>query len=332
MKYANLPFIAECPICLHTKNTLLYRVASNEAARHFLVAHNQNNDQFVKIEHKITRLWKKKSAAIVVCKNCNFTFADPFIAGDHEFYNLLPHSTAESPENWKWEFDQTYKKIEALASGKNNLTLLEIGASTGDFIKRIGGIIPLKNILCLEYSEIGVASIKKAGIEAYSWHFQELPEKLGPEKKFDVICLFQVLEHLDNVDQTFKAFNAIAKPGSHLFIGVPNGRKTRFNELNNALLDMPPNHIGRYNRKVFEFLGKKYGWETDELLTEPFTPLDVVKTVMYYQSLKRAQFQPVKRTAWYRVKRYLEIKWLRLQAEFLHRNLGDTLWVHYIKH
>jgi len=331
VRYSNASYYAICPICSHTKNKLLYEVSSKEAAIHFLVNHGLNNDGLAAIENKVAQLWGNKTAAVVACKNCGFAFADPFIAGDHEFYNLLPHGSPESAENWKWEFDITFKKIAGIIAGNNDLTLLEIGASTGDFVKRIAGIIPKKKIFCLEHSEIGVNSIRKAGIEAHSWHFHELGSKEEFSKKFDIICLFQVLEHLDKLEETFKTFNTIAKPGGHLFIGVPNGRKIRFNELNNALLDMPPNHIGRYNKKSFQFLGNKYGWEIEEIAIEPYTSLDVMKTVLYYQSLKRAQSPAVKESAWYRIKQYLEIKYIRLQAIFIHKTLGEALWVHYRK-
>jgi 2-polyprenyl-3-methyl-5-hydroxy-6-metoxy-1,4-benzoquinol methylase len=331
MKYKYAPYNIVCPICLNTKNRLLYKVTSTEAAKHFLVTHGLNNDKLTDIDNKIARLWNKKTAAVVACKACGFAFADPFVSGDYEFYNLLPHSKGEGAENWKWEFDKTYKKIADITSNNNNLNLIEIGSSTGDFVKRIANLIPKKNILCLEHSEIGITSIRKAGIEAHSYKFNDLGQNDEFAKKFDIICLFQVLEHMDNLADTFKTFNTIARPGSHLFIGVPNGRKIKFNELNDALLDMPPNHIGRFNKKSFESLGKTFGWDIEEIAVEPFSSLDVMKTVMYYQSLKRAQFPAVKETAWSKVKQYLGIKYLRLQSLLMHKKLGEALWVHYRK-
>jgi len=56
-----------------------------------------------------------------------------------------------------------------------------------------------------------------------------------------------------------------------------------------------------------------------------------MKSVMYYQSLKRAQFPDVEETIIYRIKQYLAIKFLRLQSFFLHNQLGEALWVHYKK-
>jgi hypothetical protein len=94
---------------------------------------------------------------------------------------------------------------------------------------------------------------------------------------------------------------------------------------------MPPNHIGRYNKASFEFLANKYSWEIEEITIEPYSSLDVMKTVMYYRSLRRAQLPAVKETTWYKISQYLEIKYIRLQAIFRHKQLGECLCVHFRK-
>ena len=111
MRYANSPCIAVCPICTHTKSKLLYKVSSKKAANHFLITQGIDKKLSTVIDDKIARLWNSKTAAVVECENCGFTFADPFIAGDHDFYNLLPHASGEGAEYWKWEFDKTFKKL-----------------------------------------------------------------------------------------------------------------------------------------------------------------------------------------------------------------------------
>lgn len=328
MKYANLKYMAACPVCSHSENRLLYKVSSQEAANHFLITQGVDPNMGDTVTKKINDLWNKDTAAVVLCNNCGFGFADPFVAGDQEFYNLLPHASAEGPENWKWEFDKAYSKIDEISANHPDLTLLEIGASTGDFVKRIAGIIPKQNIFCLEHSEIGVDSIKKANIEAHSWDFRDLKNQKEFSKRFDVVCLFEVLEHLDHIDDTFRTIDIVTKPGGHLFIGVPNEKKIMFNELNDGLLDMPPNHICRYNKKSFEILSEKYGWTVKEISIEPYTVLEVMKTVMYYRSLKSLQFPALKESVLHRVREYFKIKYMALQAILRHRKLGETRWVH----
>ena len=327
MKYQYAPSRTSCPVCGNSKNKLLYNVQAKQAAKHFAVTNGSNNITTDVIEEKIAKLWNGHTASVVACSNCNFVFSDPFIAGDGDFYNLLPHSNGEDDFNWKWEFEKTLNSLTPIAAKNPDLHLLEIGASTGGFVKRISKLINKKNILCLEFSEAGVDKIRQADIEAHSWNFRDLGLDKKFYQKFDIICLFQVLEHLDNLDNVFNTFNLLIKPGGQLFIGVPNGEKIKFNELNDALLDMPPNHIGRFNKKTFDFLGKKFGWDIVDIAVESYTPLDVMKTVMYYQSLQRAQQPDIPETISYKIKRYLDIKYLRLKAILMHKRLGETLWV-----
>ncbi|MCC8425720.1 bifunctional 2-polyprenyl-6-hydroxyphenol methylase/3-demethylubiquinol 3-O-methyltransferase UbiG [Mucilaginibacter sp. UR6-11] len=336
MKYRYTPYNAKCPICGNVDNLLLYEINSRDAASQFLVNQSlkEKKEAIDIVENSILKLWKAKTAAVVSCKNCGFGFADPFTGGDHEFYNLITHASETGIEPvpyQKWEFDRTFKEINVLTSEESGLTLLEIGASNGSFAKKIAELIDKKNIFCLEYSDTGVKFIKDIGIEAHSWNFRELKSKPEFCNRFNIICLFQVLEHLDNLKDTFETFNSIIKPGGHLFIGVPNSYKINFNELHNGLLDLPPNHVGRYNKNSFKILGQKYQWDLVDLDFESYSPLDVMKTVMYSRSLKKAQFPPVKRTLWYRVKEYLDIKFLQLQAFSKHKKLGETIWVHYKK-
>ncbi|GAB3927640.1 class I SAM-dependent methyltransferase [Mucilaginibacter myungsuensis] len=338
MTYSYSKHTATCPICGNSDNKLLYKISSDEAAAQCMVVQPawRKADAQVKAAKSIERLWGGKTASVVGCTKCGVVFADPFVSGDAEFYNVVTHSDNsvdynKIPLNWKWEFDKTFNTLSSLYKNGQNIQLLEIGASIGDFAIGASKLIPKENILCLEYSEKAVERIKNVGIKAMSDDFRELKDRPEHIAKYDVICLFQVLEHLDRMDDTFETFNKLIKPGGHLFIGVPNDKNIKFNELNGGLLDIPPNHLIRFNKHSFKLLGQKYNWQLKELCVQPYTPLDVMKTVMYSQSLKRSQYPPVERRMLYRTREYLQIKKLRLRSFLLHKQLGECTWVHYQK-
>ena len=112
MRYNYSPYNAFCPLCSNQENILLFKVSSKEAAMHFLVTHSIDKNNLSLISDKIAEIWNRPEAAVVNCKKCDFTFADPYVGGDYEFYNLLPHATDAYAENWKWEFEKTYTKIK----------------------------------------------------------------------------------------------------------------------------------------------------------------------------------------------------------------------------
>jgi hypothetical protein len=53
-----------------------------------------------------------------------------------------------------------------------------------------------------------------------------------------------------------------------LFLSGPNDQWIDFQE-RQGQLDMPPNHVGRWNRRAFETIGRRHGWELAEHRTEP---------------------------------------------------------------
>src|SRR5208337_399944 len=153
---------------------------------------------------------------------------------------------------WKWEFQETYEAIKKLA--KSDLKLMEIGAGDGAFIRRIAEeILPKENIFCTEFSRYGRHRIEYFGVKCSAEDVRCLSDSNSEyEDAFDIVCMFQVLEHMDRLELLFKKLNLLMKSGGNLFISVPNQRLIEFNENNGALLDMPPNHVGRWNIRCFE--------------------------------------------------------------------------------
>ncbi len=246
---------ASCPICCCKDAHLLYSVTSEQAAQHFVLAQT-NAKRHLELKAHIENLWGQNSCDIVCCDNCGFCYAYPFIAGDQKFYELA-YDKIRYP-SWKWEYSLTQDAIKELAG--RNCKLLEIGAGNGSFIKKIDpSIINKESIFCTEYSENCIRDLKKYGIECTSENILKLTSanSNGP---FDIVCMFQVLEHMDNTDALFANLTCLTRKHAAIFIAVPNPKAIEFNEKNGAVLDMPPNHIGRWNRQCFEIIANRHGW------------------------------------------------------------------------
>ena len=335
MKYSLLPIEKICPICGHKEGKVLYTARCEDVAKHFLYTSNALSDDDLKklSTHISNTLWNSETAKVIKCKSCDFCYADPFIAGDYLFYNLMTHGEAEQADsvnaNWDWEFEEARKKIEKLAEKDKQLTLLEMGASTGGFIKRIvGEFVEKENILCLEYSEVGVNEIKKLGIEAISKDIRNLTGESNLKNKFNIICLFQVFEHLDNYDKLFEAFDYLTTNEADLFIAVPNGERIKFNELNGGLLDFPPNHLGRFNRKSFELMSKKYNWVIEDFKIQDQTYQQIFGGLLYYRSLQRKIVSDKEFSKFELLLDYIKINIIKIKIFFKRREIGDNIFVH----
>lgn len=62
-----------------------------------------------------------------------------------------------------------------------------------------------------------------------------------------------------------------------------------FNEKNGALLDMPPNHVGRWNLKSFQFVATDYNWEIVDYQIEKSINSKALDQFAHYKFLKNKQ-------------------------------------------
>jgi SAM-dependent methyltransferase len=109
------------------------------------------------------------------------------------------------------------------------------------------------------------------------------------EGAFDFIFMFQVVEHMDRLDALFERIRYVLKPGGSVFLTVPNPVRTEFQETHGSLLDMPPNHIGRFTERAFFKLAKTAGLTVTSAEFEPFDALHFLKEDIVFSFSRRAQ-------------------------------------------
>jgi 2-polyprenyl-3-methyl-5-hydroxy-6-metoxy-1,4-benzoquinol methylase len=256
---------AICPICHSKKAHLLWSVNSDEAAQHYVLK-EADPQRFQELTAHIKKLWQQDTCDIVRCGHCEFCYSYPYIAGDDRFYTLA-YDRSGYP-TWKWEHQLTY---DALKKSRTNFTLLEVGAGDGAFVKGIAPELTDKeNVLCTEFSDYGRQQITEYGIKCLSEDVRRIQSESFQES-LDVVCMFQVIEHLDDLEVLFERLNNVTHKNSSLFISVPNPKLVEFAELNGGLLDMPPNHIGRWNLQCFEEIGERWGWKVENYEIENST-------------------------------------------------------------
>jgi len=254
---------AACPACLGTETTALREVRSDAAAQHFVLREIDESRHNALRSH-IERLWGGPSCNLRSCAACGFVYCDPYVAGDARFYELAyPRGGYPS---WRWEFGLA---LRAIPEHGSDAWLLEIGAGDGAFIKHVvPAVLPSANVMCLEYSVVGRAAVSARGVRCLASDVRDLAtdEYAGV---FDLVCMFQVLEHMDRLDVLFDHLSVITRPGASLFISVPNPERIAFNERHGGLVDMPPNHIGRWTRKSLEAVARRHRWTLVMHAVEP---------------------------------------------------------------
>lgn len=172
-----------------------------------------------------------------------------------------------------------YKKQQLILASlkkKNGISILDVGCGEGSFLLKLNAKKFIKN--GVEINQEGVAICRKSGLEIYS---QNLIDINFENKKFDVITLWHVLEHLPNPVEMLKKIHTILSDNGVLIFEVPNtdsfgfkyGREDWFH------LDSP-RHLMLYNIRSVTRLCELSGFRIITIRSSFFDyPLDLFWSV-----------------------------------------------------
>ena len=289
------------------------------------------------MQRSIERIWAAQSCDFLLCEQCTFAFADPFVAATQEFYTRL-YSTTTHYADAKWEFARTLTAIRALVQGGklNSFAVLDVGAGAGAFASQASDVFPGKaTILCTEYSESGRDLIRERGLSCLQGGLMDIDTSKYAHT-FDIICLFQVLEHMDDVDSVFRQLAALASDRAHLFIAVPNPRQRSYFDSLGFHEDQPPVHVARWNRRSLEILAERHSWHFEEDATQPQSFSSKVRrlAVQFYladpgvERLGRVRQRFVRRALRAGLIALFLLRSVRAVLGLRSKNLGTAYWAH----
>jgi SAM-dependent methyltransferase len=264
---------------------LVFSVSASEATQHF-VLQEEHAERHRALDIHIRRLWGQDSCEIRKCAECKFGFAHPFVAGDALFYNLA-YPRVNYPST-KWEYSATARLLEQRPQRPNG-DLLDVGAGFGAFLDIVKPKLAAdQKLMAIEYNDSAAEILRAKG-------YLVLQEDLRSEvfdryqHRFAHIFLFQVVEHMDRLDELFSRISYLLTDGGSAFIAVPNPVRTDFQERSGSLIDMPPNHIGRWTTEAFSTLAQRTGLRLVSNQTEPFSFLKFLRVDLQFSHVRRAQ-------------------------------------------
>lgn len=207
------------------------------------------------------------------CKKSGYKFFYPFnITGDSKFYEKLQENEWYYMP-WKWEHQICSEYIN---EGAN---VLELGSGKGDFIKKISETYKNVNSVGLELNESSVH------IDTQYKILNQTIQKFSKENeaKFDIVCSFQVLEHIPMVYDFLNAKIKCLKKNGLLFISVPNNDSfIQYEKF--SILNMPPHHMGLWNEKSLKMIGDCFNLD---LIKVEFEPLQKYHYNFYLNTMLR---------------------------------------------
>ena len=219
------------------------------------------------LDTDVSRLFKGiDNVSIYECLDTGYLFYYPFnIVGDEKLYDDLKIKMPEiyhTPyyPTWKWEYDITLKLIADSSS------VLEVGCGSGVFLNKLNSINPGRKLKGLELNKFSVDEANTKGIDAQVETIQDFSKTNN--YLYDVVCFFQVLEHVCEVHSFLETSIACLKNNGQLIIAVPFNDPYLFkNDMLNTL-NLPPHHMGLWNEAAFKNLTKIFPLKLDKIVIE----------------------------------------------------------------
>jgi 2-polyprenyl-3-methyl-5-hydroxy-6-metoxy-1,4-benzoquinol methylase len=164
-----------------------------------------------------------KQITVVQCDSCGLRFVAERFRED-ALTSLYDEILAKSDKHEKLRterenlFNSWLDEIEHI-TGKSlkGLRLLDVGSGSGDFLL----VARKRNCLVtgLDSSAVQVQKAKVMGIEMRECNIEHLPQR----DHYDIITMWDVLEHVQDPKATIEAIYRLLVPGGILALSTPNG-------------------------------------------------------------------------------------------------------------
>ncbi|MDH3707925.1 MAG: class I SAM-dependent methyltransferase, partial [Acidimicrobiia bacterium] len=177
------------------------------------------------------------------CGECGLQYFSPLNQGGPDFYDALA-SSDRYYRGERWEYPL------ALLAISGPVRVLDIGCGRGDFLvqARAEG----HAVMGAETNPDAHPFLDDRSIEWYAGDIAEL------DQTFDLVCSFQVLEHLESVATLMEPAIDRLAPGGVIFASVPNRQRLDAHPRLEPL-DSPPHHVSRWSPAQFDVLAERHG-------------------------------------------------------------------------
>jgi SAM-dependent methyltransferase len=201
------------------------------------------------------RLTPARDAYLYACPSCGLEYFSPRNQGGSDFYGLLTSAPAGYYTDRRWEYSIAEKLLH------DGDAVLDIGCGDGGFLRRVAPRVG--RAVGVDENPAAIRRLADAGIEAHCADLEQFAAENAA--RFDVVCAFQLLEHLPSIAGFAQSVRSCATPGGFVLVSTPNNDRLRLNPLDP--LDCPPHHVSRWRPDQLRRFARDFG----------FDPVDVVR-------------------------------------------------------
>lgn len=196
------------------------------------------------------------------CPRCGVVFTEPRCPAAADWYARayargLIERAPLGLDSWRV---RTFR-----AHGLKGGELLDAGCGDGHFLEaaRKMGF----KARGFDFDAAAIAKARARGLEARVSDFDAAFADPALKGRFDVVTLFDVLEHVPEPARFLCAAKALVRPGGHLVLTMPDERRPHPGT--RERLDYPPNHYTRWTPQALRAVLERQGLEVRWLDSEP---------------------------------------------------------------
>ena len=239
----------DCPNCKHRSFKVL----------------KKSNYTNIKNEEDLNKIYRSSADEFLIdqlveCNECSFKYLNPRIKSEIIFksYSENEDETHLLQDKHRYKtFKKSITKIIKILKIENikNKNFLDIGSASG---------ICLKAIKDLGFNEEGYEPSKwmvSYGVQNYKVNLKQGSVNDVSNNKYDIISMWDVLEHVTNLDETLKKIQDLSKNKTFLILNVPNVDSFVCKLMKSKWPFYLNVHLYYFDKHSIELILKKYNYE-----------------------------------------------------------------------
>jgi len=238
-------------------------------------------------------LWGGAHGRHVKCKNCHLIYVNPIEKASKINGDYSKMGNPDAPIIRESRLRAAKSQLGLIKNYKNGTTLLDVGCGEGFFL--FNASEAGYNTKGVELSQDAAAYARREfGLDVEGKPFNEMQL---PENYFDVVTMWQVLEHLPHPLATLKEVHRILKPGGLLATSTPDIEGKMAKIFRRKWWNLRKLHINQFTAKTLADMLNRAGFKNvfstkyKEYISISMLVIPVLKYLKVYE-LTKGLFNP----------------------------------------